>query len=374
MPLIKEKIFELHRQHRYRRRCVIGQELINFAENDYLGLRHHPQVVAACIEASKKYGVGSGASALISGYSYEHQQLEQELADFLGYEKTLLFSSGYLANLAVLSSICQRGEVIYSDKLNHASLIDGARLSRAEVIRYPHVDVVRLAELLAKEACSKPKQGYILSDGVFSMDGDIAPYEQLRELADQYAATLIIDDAHGVGIMGPAGRGSWNDFGPVADILIGTLGKAFGTQGAYVAGTKQQIDWLVQTGRTYIYTTALAPPIVAASRASLEILRSGDNLRAALAANIQYFRAGAQQLGLQLLPSDTAIQPLILGSEKRLLRWADSLRQAGILVGAIRPPTVAEGSSRLRITISAVHSAEQINQLLEALNQCQQQD
>lgn len=374
MPRIKEKISELHRQHRYRRRCVIGQELLNFAENDYLGLRHHPKIVTACIEASKKYGVGSGASALISGYSYEHQQLEQELADFLGYEKTLLFSSGYLANLAVLSSICQRGEVIYSDKLNHASLIDGARLSRAEVIRYPHVDVSRLAELLAKEACSKPNQRYILSDGVFSMDGDIAPYEQLRELADQYAATLIIDDAHGVGIMGPAGRGSWDDFGPVADILIGTLGKAFGTQGAYVAGTKQQIDWLVQTGRTYIYTTALAPPIVAASRASLKMLRSGDNLRAALAANIRYFRAGAQQLGLQLLPSDTAIQPLILGSEKHLLRWADSLRQAGILVGAIRPPTVAEGSSRLRITISAVHSAEQINQLLEALNQCQQQD
>ncbi len=174
--------------------------------------------------------------------------------------------------------------------------------------------------------------------------------------------------------MGPSGRGSWDEFGPIADILIGTLGKAFGTQGAYVAGNRQQIDWLVQTGRTYIYTTALAPPIVAASRASLSILSSSDALRSALAANIRYFRAGAHKLGLQLLPSNTAIQPLILGEEERLLRWADSLRKAGILVGAIRPPTVAEGSSRLRITLSATHSTEQINQLLEVLSQCQQQD
>jgi len=378
MSRLEQKLAALHCQYRYRQRRVLPVEaddlsVLNFAENDYLGLRRHPQVIAACAAAAKKYGVGSGASALISGYSYEHQQLEQELADFLGYEKTLVFSSGYLANLAVLTSLCMRGDIIYSDKLNHASLIDGARLSRAEVRRYPHADVSSLAKSLANDALgSSQKQGYILSDGVFSMDGDIAPYLALGELANQHKARLIIDDAHGVGIMGSAGRGSWDEHGPVADILIGTLGKAFGTQGAYVAGNEQQIEWLVQTGRSYVYSTALAPPLVAASRASLRLLRAGDNLRSELAANISYFRSGAEHLGLELLPSCTAIQALVLGQEERLLRWADTLLKAGILVGAIRPPTVAEGSSRLRITLSATHNQTQINQLLQGLHKCQQ--
>ncbi len=376
MAKIEQQLTDLRKQHRYRQREVMlpaeeSPDLLNFAENDYLGLRRHPQVIAACIEASRKYGVGSGASALISGYSHEHQQLELELADFLGYEKALLFSSGYLANLAVLSSLCQRGERIYTDKLNHASLIDGARLSRAEVRRYRHADTDSLAQMLEKDTASSPlEQRYILSDGVFSMDGDIAPYPALRQLADQYAATLIIDDAHGVGITGPQGRGSWAEYGQVADVLIGTLGKAFGTQGAYVAGSEQQIDWLLQTGRSYIYTTALAPPIVAASRASLRLIRAGDKLRTKLADNINYFRLGAEQLGLKIGSSKTAIQPLILAQEERALRWSQSLKQSGILVGAIRPPTVAEGSSRLRITFSAAHSYQQIDKLLEGLGEC----
>jgi 8-amino-7-oxononanoate synthase len=319
--------------------------------------------------------VGSGASALISGYSNQHQALEDELAGFLGYPSVLLFSSGYLANQAVLSSLCQQGDGIYSDELNHASLIDGCRLSRADVYVYAHSDSNALTRLLEHHAgAGNTRKNFILSDGVFSMDGDIAKYIELQRLAKQYNASLIIDDAHGVAVLGAQGRGSWESVGAERpDILIGTLGKAFGTQGAYVAASKERIDWLIQKARSYIYTTALAPPIAAATRASLQLISEGNGLREKLQDNIAYFRQGADTRGLEILTSSSPIQPLMLGDEQRLLEWAEALNQAGVLVGAIRPPTVAEGTCRLRITLSANHTRTEIDQLLEGLSQCNRQ-
>lgn len=390
MSRIQQQLLQLQRQHRIRKRRVVdgldgshlsvdGRSLLNFADNDYLGLRQHPQVVSACAAAAEQYGVGSGASALISGYSDQHQALELELADFLGYQKALLFSSGYLANQAVIGSLCQRGDTIYSDKLNHASLIDGCRLSRAIVCRYAHSDSQQLADLLHHNTAGKAgansgpnteQESFILSDGVFSMDGDVAVYMQLQKLAERHSASLIIDDAHGVGVMGEHGRGSWEAANVAQpDILIGTLGKAFGTQGAYVAASNERIEWLIQKGRSYVYTTALAPPIAAASRVSLRLIREGHKLRQQLSENISYFRQQAIAQGLELLNSDSPIQPLMLGSEKRLLSWAEKLNKAGILVGAIRPPTVPEGTSRLRITLNANHKQAEIDQLIEALKE-----
>lgn len=386
MSRIQQQLLKLKQQHRLRQRRVVsgldgsrlsinGKSLLNFADNDYLGLRQHPQVIRACAEAAQQYGVGSGASALISGYSDQHQALEQELADFLGYPKVLLFSSGYLANQTVLGSLCQRGDNIFSDRLNHASLIDGCRLSRATVHRYSHSNSQKLADLLmphatGKSAANAGQENFILSDGVFSMDGDVAAYAELQQLAERYNACLIIDDAHGVGVMGEHGRGSWEAVNAAKpDILIGTLGKAFGTQGAYVAASSERIEWLVQKGRSYVYTTALAPPIAAATRVSLRLIREGRKLRQQLSKNIAYFRQQAVTLGLELLPSASPIQPLMLGSEQRLLDWAEKLQSADILVGAIRPPTVPEGTSRLRITLSAIHQQAEINQLLDALKE-----
>ncbi|MCF6225347.1 MAG: 8-amino-7-oxononanoate synthase [Xanthomonadales bacterium] len=386
MSRIQQQLLKLEQQHRLRQRRVVsgldgsrlsinGKSLLNFADNDYLGLRQHPQVIRACAEAAQQYGVGSGASALISGYSDQHQALEQELEEFLGYQKVLLFSSGYLANQAVMGSLCQRGDNIFSDQLNHASLIDGCRLSRATVYRYSHSNSLKLVGLLQQHATGKSaanagQENFILSDGVFSMDGDVAAYAELQQLAERYNASLIIDDAHGVGVMGEYGRGSWEAVNAAKpDVLIGTLGKAFGTQGAYVAASSERIEWLVQKGRSYVYTTALAPPIAAATRASLRLICEGRKLRQQLSKNIAYFRQQAITLGLELLPSASPIQPLMLGSEQRLLDWAEKLQGAGILVGAIRPPTVPEGTSRLRITFNAIHQQAEIDQLLEALKE-----
>lgn len=384
MSRIQQQLLKLEQQHRLRQRRVVGgldgsrlsidgRLLLNFADNDYLGLRQHPQVVRACAKAAEQYGVGAGASALISGYSDQHHALEQELASFLGYQKVLLFSSGYLANQAVMGSLCQRGDKIFSDQLNHASLIDGCRISRAVVHRYSHSDIQKLADLLQQHAANDTnttQENFILSDGVFSMDGDVAAHADLQQLAEHYNACLIIDDAHGVGVMGDHGRGSWEAANAAKpDILIGTLGKAFGTQGAYVAASSEHIEWLVQKGRSYVYTTALAPPIAAATRVSLGLLREGRKLRQQLSNNITYFRQQAIALGLEILPSLSPIQPLMLGSEQRLLDWAAKLQAADILVGAIRPPTVPEGTSRLRITINANHQQTEIDQLIDALKE-----
>ena len=362
----------------YRRRIVtetpqsvwvqIGSErLLSFCSNDYLGLANHPQVVAALQAGAAEYGVGAGASHLITGHSRAHQALEAELADFVGSERALLFSTGYMTNLGVIAALTRRHSVIFEDRLNHASLIDAARLASARIRRYPHADVGGLERLLAGSGTD----ALIATDAVFSMDGDLAPLPALAGLSEHYDVSLLADDAHGVGVMGATGRGSFEHFGITPTgraILMGTLGKALGTFGAFVAGDAYLIELLIQRARTYIYTTALPPAIAVATRASLRLVREESWRRAHLAALIARFRAGAARLGLALASSSTPIQPLILGDTERAVAAAAHLRASGILVPAIRPPTVPRGAARLRITLSAAHEEAQVDRLLHALS------
>ena len=361
----------------YRRRLVtetpqsvwiqIGSErLLSFCSNDYLGLANHPQVVAALQAGAARYGAGAGASHLITGHSRAHHALETDLADFVGSERTLLFSTGYMANLGVVTALAQRHTPIFEDRLNHASLIDAARLARARSRRYPHADTARLQRMLA----AAPDGALIVTDAVFSMDGDVAPLPALHAMAQQHAVWLLADDAHGIGVLGPTGRGSFEQAGIKLGgrtILVGTLGKALGTFGAFVAGDAELIEFLIQRARTYTYTTALPPAIAEATRASLRIVRAEPWRRTHLAALVAHFRAGAAQLGLTLAASDTPIQPLIVGDASAAVSAAATLRAAGILVPAIRPPTVPRGAARLRITLSAAHETADVDRLLNAL-------
>ena len=345
---------------------VDGEARVSYCSNDYLGLAADARIVAALRDGAERYGAGSGASHLITGHAVPHHALEEELAAFVGAERALLFSTGYMANLGVASTLLDRHGTVFEDKLNHASLIDAARLSGATVRRYRHGDLDRLATLLSEVRGEK----LILSDGVFSMDGDLADLPRLLALAERHASWLLIDDAHGLGVLGAHGRGLYEQHrqrptGPA--ILLGTLGKAFGTFGAFIAGDADLIEYLIQRARTYIYTTALPPAVAEATRTSLRIVQEEDWRRERLRAHIARFRAGAAQLGLKLLDSPTPIQPLILGSAAEALAASAALRARGILVPAIRPPTVPEGSSRLRISFSAAHSDAQIEQLLAAL-------
>jgi len=367
----------LRAQHLYRTRRVLespqgvevrvdGENLLAFCSNDYLGLANDARVTAAFQNGAQRHGVGSGASHLVTGHSVAHHALEEELAAFVGAERVLLFSTGYMANLGVVSALLDRHATVFEDKLNHASLIDAARLSGARVQRYAHGDLTKLAtQLDAKEG-----DGLILTDGVFSMDGDVADVARLATLAQRYAAWLLVDDAHGLGVLGAHGRGTLERFGlrPQAPlILLGTLGKAFGTFGAFIAGDEDLVEYLIQRARPYIYTTALPPAVAEATRASLHIVREEGWRRDVLNARIAQFRAGAAQLGLTLLDSPTPIQALILGEAQAAVAASEALRARGILVPAIRPPTVPAGSARLRITFSAQHSAQQVERLLAAL-------
>jgi 8-amino-7-oxononanoate synthase len=343
-----------------------GEKLLSFCSNDYLGLASDARIITAFCEAAAMYGVGAGASHLITGHSAVHAALEEELAEFVAAPRALVFSTGYMANLGVVTALTDRQSVVFEDKLNHASLIDAARLARAEVKRYPHADTARLAALLA--AAGGPK--LITSDAVFSMDGDIAPLAELLALAKQHGARLLLDDAHGLGVLGAEGRGTLAQQGisieePIA--LMGTLGKAFGVFGAFVAGSEVLIETLIQHARTYIYTTALPPAIAAATRASLQIVRAESWRRERLQARIEQFVAGAKALGLPLAESPTPIQPVILGEAADTLVVSQRLREQGILVPAIRPPTVPAKTARLRITFSAAHKATHVQRLLEAL-------
>ncbi len=346
---------------------VAGQRLLSFCSNDYLGLANDPRVIAALADGARRYGVGSGASHLVSGHLRPHHALEEELAAFVGSPRALLFSTGYMANLGVAAALGERHGVIYEDRLNHASLIDAARLTRLQVRRYPHGDLPRLKVLLAGE--TKPLR-LMLTDAVFSMDGDIAPLRELLALARQQGARLLADDAHGLGVLGESGRGTFEHLGlrltPPA-ILMGTLGKAFGTFGAFVAGEAELIETLIQQARTYIYTTAAPPAMAEAARASLKIVRAEPWRRTQLHALVARFRRGAQSLGFVLGESATPIQPLILGAAPAALDASRRLREAGILVPAIRPPTVPAGSARLRITFCATHTEAQVDRLLETL-------
>ncbi len=345
---------------------INGQKVLSFCSNDYLGLANHPNVIQRLASATQNMGVGSGASHLITGHHDSHAALEEELAEFIGCEKALLFSTGYMANLGVVSALATRNSSIYADKLNHASLNDAALLSRAKLNRYAHQATDQLNKNISVDESSSK---FILTDGVFSMDGTIAPVKTLQSIAHTHNATLIIDDAHGIGVLGKQGKGCTEDLLSTNDILIGTLGKAFGTFGAFVAGKQESIEWMIQKAHSYIYTTALPPAIAEATRASLQLIKDEAWRREHLQALIQYFQDRCKQVGISVSASNTPIQPIIFGSSKTTLKISKNLLAAGILVPAIRPPTVPNNTARLRISFSAEHSIKQVDQLIIALEQ-----
>jgi 8-amino-7-oxononanoate synthase len=343
---------------------VDGQRLLSFCSNDYLGLANHPAIAQAMKEGIDQYGVGSGSSHLVSGHHREHELLEQELAAFTGREAALVFSSGYMANVGVMSALMSRRDTIVQDRLNHASLIDGALLSQAKMLRFRHNDMAHLRRQLGLAIGKK----LVVSDGVFSMDGDCAPLLDVSRLCTEHSAWLLVDDAHGIGVLGPHGSGLVNALGLTSaevPLLVGTLGKAFGTSGAFVAGDKTTIDYLLQTARPYIYTTATPPALAAATRTALTLVQAADAERAHLQTLIGHLRQGVSDLGYRLMP--TAIQPILVGANDAALQLSEQLRARGLLVTAIRPPTVPVNTARLRVTLSASHSLAQVDQLLNAL-------
>jgi 8-amino-7-oxononanoate synthase len=345
---------------------VDGRDLLNFCSNDYLGLSQHPRMIAALRDAASE-GAGSTASHLVCGHGAQHAALEAELADWLQAPRALLFGSGYMANLAVVQALLGDGDLCVQDRLNHASLIDAARLAGCTLKRYPHVDAEGAARQLASH---QDGAALLASDGVFSMDGDIAPLRALAQVAREQQATLYIDDAHGIGVLGEAGRGSVRAAGLASNevpLRLVTFGKALGSVGAAVVGDADLIAHLAEAARPYIYTTALPPAQVAATREAVRLAQAGDDLRERLHANIERLKGGARSHGLALLESDTPIQPLVVGSDTHALAMAAELDARGYWVAAIRPPTVPEGSARLRITLSAGHDVEQIDGLLHAL-------
>lgn len=378
--ILQARLDERRARHLYRNRRVIqspqgaevevsGRRFLNFCSNDYLGLANHPLMVAAMNNAASSYGVGSGASHLINGHSEVHHQLELALAELTGRPRALLFSTGYMANLGIITALVGRGDAVFEDKLNHASLLDGGLLSGARFQRFLHNDMVSLEKRLSSsEAANK----LIVVDGVFSMDGDLAPLPQLAKLAEDQNAWLMVDDAHGFGCLGTSGAGIVQHFGLSLEqvpVLMGTLGKALGGYGAFVAGSEALIESLIQFARPYIYTTAMPPAVAAANLAGLALLRDEAWRREHLQVLIQHFRTGAKALDLQLMDSSTAIQPILAGTAEQVMAIASQLEDKGFLVGAIRPPTVPEGSSRLRITLSAAHSVDQVDSLLQTLSE-----
>ena len=352
--------------------AVDGKNMLNFASNDYLGLAGNPEIAQAMADGAMQWGAGSGASHLVSGHLTPHEKLEQEIVAFTGFPRALTFSTGYLANLAVTPTVAGRGAAVFADKLNHASLIDAMQLAKAngaDVQRYPHNDMAALEKMLAASSAATK---VIVSDAVFSMDGDLAPLPLLFALAERYDAWLVIDDAHGFGVLGPHGRGSLAHFNLPASpriLLMGTLGKAAGVGGAFVAGSATAIEYLLQKGRSYIFTTAAPPAIACALSKSLEIIRNGDALRASLMARIAQLRDGLAGLPWALLPSLTAIQPLIVGDNEAAVALSGALWESGLWVPAIRPPTVPIGTARLRISVSAAHTETDIAQLIGALKE-----
>ncbi len=363
-------------------RDEVPRELLAFCSNDYLGLANHPLLIEALGEGAQRYGAGSGASHLISGHSRAHALLEDDLAEMLSPHvpeaRALTFCTGYMANMALLTALGDAQTTIYTDLLNHASLIDGARLAKAAVYTYPHNDLAGLERRIS--ACSTPRK-LIVTDGVFSMDGDLARLPELLVLAGRHDAYIVVDDAHGFGVLGEQGRGVLSHFGLRSERLIcmGTLGKAAGVAGAFVAAHRTVIDWLVQSARAYIYTTASPPAVAHAVRASLRLIRGdeGARRRQHLAELVSAFRSGVPEVlgdlpsarGWQLAPSQTAIQPLIVGSSEEALAMSAALESQGLWVPAIRPPTVPSGSARLRITLSAAHGLGDVARLLSALAQ-----
>ncbi|KPX05958.1 8-amino-7-oxononanoate synthase [Pseudomonas syringae] len=367
-------------EHLYRQRPLLqspqgpqvvvdGQPLLAFCNNDYMGLANHPEVIAAWQTGAERWGVGGGASHLVIGHSTPHHELEEALAELTGRPRALLFSNGYMANLGAVTALVGQGDTVLEDRLNHASLLDAGLLSGARFSRYLHNDVTSLTSRLEKSVGDT----LVVTDGVFSMDGDIADLPALAQAAKAKGAWLMVDDAHGFGPLGANGAGIVEHFGLSMEdvpVLVGTLGKSFGTSGAFVAGSEELIETLIQFARPYIYTTSQPPALACATLKSLQLLRTEHWRREHLASLIQQFRQGAEQVGLQLMDSFTPIQPILIGDAGRALRLSQLLRERGLLVTAIRPPTVPAGSARLRVTLSAAHSKADVQLLLEALEQC----
>jgi 8-amino-7-oxononanoate synthase len=375
---LRQTLEQRNSEHLYRSRRTVegpqlpemqidGRSIISFCSNDYLGLASHPAVKSAFIAGVEKYGAGSGAAHLINGHSRAHHELEQELAAFTGYPRALLFSTGYMANLGVAQALAGRGDTVFEDRLNHASLLDGGRLSGARLMRYSHNHAVDLEQKLGTR---NNGDKLVLTDGVFSMDGDIANLPELAATCIKYDAWFMVDDAHGFGVLGTSGRGTLEYFGQTISevpIYMATLGKAFGTAGAFVAGSEDLIETLINSARTYIYTTASPPAVAEATRAALRLVQADSSLRTNLNDNIGYFKTCATQAGLTISSSTTAIQPLIIGDTAATVSLSEQLFEAGLLVTAIRPPTVPPGTARLRITLSTAHTHAQIDSLVDQL-------
>ncbi len=380
---LQQKLHELEAQHLIRQRRIVstphapsmtvdGRTMLAFCSNDYLGLAGDPRIAQALAEGASRYGAGSGASHLISGHSQAHALLEQALADFMSPQlvqgRALYLSSGYMANLAVITALADKQSEIFSEALNHASLIDGARLSRAKISVYPHRDLEALEKLLAS---STAHNKLVVTDSVFSMDGDIAPLPELLALCERHGAWLIVDDAHGFGVLGEQGRGALEHFALRSPqiVLIGTLSKAAGVAGAFVAAHETVIEWLVQRARPYIYSTASPPALAHALLASLQIIAGdeGRQRRQRLSARIAQWRQGLELSRWLRLDSSTAIQPVIISDNEETMAVGQALRERGFWVGSVRPPTVPKGTSRLRVTLSAAHSEAQLGELITTM-------
>ena len=345
---------------------VDGRDYIAFCSNDYLGLAAHPELIEAAREGAARYGVGAGASHLILGHAAAHHELEQRLAAFTGLPRAVLFATGYMANLGVITALTGRSDAVFADRLNHASLNDAAILSRADFRRYPHLDLAALGQLLA---ASGARRKLVVTDAVFSMDGDVAPLPDLIALCERHDAWLLLDDAHGFGVMGPEGRGTPGHFntGSPRLIYMATLGKAAGVFGAFVAGAAEMVETLVQRARPYIYTTAAPPMLSVALLKSLDLIEAGEWRRQHLRDLIALLRQRLDPARWRLMPSQTAIQPLVIGSNDEAVAMSENLARDGLLVPAIRPPTVPQGTARLRISLSAAHSLNDVERLAAAL-------
>ena len=348
-----------------------GQALLSFASNDYLGLANHPDLILALQKAAAEAGVGGGASHLITGHHQLHHDAEQALASFVGLPAGLLFSTGYMANMGVVAALLGRNDAIFADKLNHASLNDAAVLSRAELNRYAHQDLAQLEKMLATSAAPRK---LVIVDAVFSMDGDIAPVPELLQLCEQYDAYLLLDDAHGFGVLGHQGRGILSHFNMASPriIYMATLGKAAGVAGAFVAGDETIIEYLIQSAKTYIYTTASPPALAAALVTAVDVMQKDEARHQHLRNLIAYFKENLSLKKWHLMPSDTAIQPIVVGSNEAALGLSEYLLELGILVPAIRPPTVPKNTARLRISLSAAHCLDDVKLLIEHLHAAEQ--
>ncbi len=346
--------------------CVLldGRPVLLLCSNNYLGLADHPRVREAAAEAAMRWGAGAGASRLISGNMTPHRRLEERLAEFEGYEATLLFGSGYLANTGVIAALAERGEVIFSDELNHASIIDGCRLARAETFVYRHADVEHLAWGLRE---AEGRGSLIVTDGVFSMDGDVAPLKELARLARHHDCRLMVDEAHATGALGPGGRGSVAAAGlsGEVDVVIGTLGKALGSYGAYVCASQEIVEYLVNAARPFVFSTAPPPTVVAAALAALELLESDPGQVERLQANAATLRAALANEGLEASGSETQIVPVEVGDAERTMQLSERILERGVFAQGIRPPTVPEGTSRLRFTVMATHQADELRRAAE---------